>query len=167
MSGFSITIDDAQVQAALTALITRVTDLRPAMEDLGRALVNITEDAFQAQTSPFGTPWPALSPVTQERRAAQGHAGAMLQVTGGLAGSIHYAADATGVSVGAGKVYAAVHQFGQPKGASGRTSRGAPIPWGDIPPRPYLPVDSAGTLAPVAQTEILAILQGYLGRSLP
>jgi len=35
-------------------------------------------------------------------------------------------------------VYAAVHQFGAAQGAFGNTSRGSPIPWGDIPARPYL-----------------------------
>lgn len=169
MAAFTITINDAPVQAALTALLNRVTDLTPAMEDLGRALVNITEDAFQNEASPFGPAWPDLSDVTKKRRAAIGKwPGQKLQVTGGagLAGSISHDADATKVIVGAGKEYAAVQQFGQPKGASGRTRRGAPIPWGDIPPRPFLPIDRAGTLAPVAQTEILAILQAYLNRPL-
>ena len=30
------------------------------------------------------------------------------------------------------------HQFGAEKGAFGATSRGTPIPWGDIPARPFL-----------------------------
>jgi phage virion morphogenesis protein len=152
---FTITIDDAQVQAALTDLIRRVTNPGPALADIGRALGNLTEDAFQAE----GPGWPPLSPVTVARR---GRAHPILQDTGGLAASITHGADATSAWVGASKVYAAVHQFGQPKGASGRTRRGAPIPWGDIPARPFLPVDRAGTLAPAAQTEILAILTEYL-----
>jgi phage virion morphogenesis protein len=161
---FTITIDDAQVQAALTDLIRRVTNPGPALADIGRALGNLTEDAFQAEASPFGPAWPDLSDVTKKRRAAIGKwPGPMLQMTaGGLAASITHGADATSAWVGASKVYAAVHQFGQPKGASGRTRRGAPIPWGDIPARPFLPVDRAGTLAPAAQTEILAILTEYL-----
>lgn len=171
MSGFSITIDDRQVQAALTALISHVSDLTPALEDMGRALVNITEDAFQAEASPFGQAWDALSTSYVERPRDQGgrggDSGPILQRDGLLAASIHYETRPDQLIFGAGREYAAVHQFGQPQGASGRTSRGAPIPWGTIPARPYLPIDSAGTLAPVAQDELLRILTGYLRQSLP
>jgi phage gpG-like protein len=39
-------------------------------------------------------------------------------------------------------IYAAVQQFGAAKGAFGRTSRGAPIPWGNIPARPFLGISA-------------------------
>jgi len=45
--------------------------------------------------------------------------------------------------VGSVLEYAAVQQFGAKKGAFGRTRRGAPIPWGDIPPRPFLGLSDA------------------------
>jgi phage gpG-like protein len=35
-------------------------------------------------------------------------------------------------------VYAAAQQFGMKKGYAGRNSKGRPIPWGDIPARPFL-----------------------------
>jgi phage gpG-like protein len=91
----------------------------------------------------------------------------MLQVSaGGLAASITHGGDRHSAWVGASKVYAAVHQFGQKKGASGRTRRGAPIPWGDIPPRPYLPIDEAGALTPAARDEVLAIIADALRAAL-
>ena len=40
--------------------------------------------------------------------------------------------------VGYNLIYATTHQFGAEKGAFGTTSRGGPIPWGDIPARPFL-----------------------------
>jgi phage virion morphogenesis protein len=154
-SGFTVTLDDAQVQAALTRLTSRLANMTPIMEDVGRALGNLTEDAFQAE----GPGWPQLRPATVKRR---GSAHPILQASGGLAASITHGGDATSAWVGASKKYAAVQQFGQPKGASGRTRRGAPIPWGDIPPRPYLPMTPAGDLLPNAQTEVMAILVAAL-----
>jgi hypothetical protein len=57
-SGFTVTLDDAQVQAALTRLTSRLANMTPIMEDVGRALGNLTEDAFQAE----GPGWPQLRP---------------------------------------------------------------------------------------------------------
>ena len=37
---------------------------------------------------------------------------------------------------------AGTHQFGASKGAFGTTSRGSPIPWGDIPARPFFGLSS-------------------------
>ena len=149
----TITIDDAEVRAGLGQLVARLAHMTPVMEDIGRALGNLTEDAFQAQ----GPGWPALRPVTVKRR---GNAGPILQVSGGsgLAGSITHGGDATSAWVGASKVYAAAQQFGMPKGYAGKTKRGSPIPWGDLPPRPYLPIQDGG-LTPAAQQQILAILK--------
>jgi len=72
----TVTIDDAEVRAALGQLVAQLAHMTPVMEDLGRALGNLTEDAFQAQ----GPGWPALRPVTVKRR---GNAGPILQVSGG------------------------------------------------------------------------------------
>lgn len=148
---FSITVDDAQVQAAITRLIRHVSDLTPIMEDIGAGLGNLTEDAFQAE----GPGWPQLRPATVKKR---GSAHPILQVDGQLAASITHGGDRNSAWVGASKVYAAVHQFGQPKGASGTTRRGAPIPWGDIPPRPFLPMTASGELTPAAHDEVMDIL---------
>lgn len=149
---FTITVDDAQVQAALTNLIRHVSDLTPIMEDIGAGLGNLTEDAFQAE----GPGWPQLRPATVKKR---GSAHPILQQSaGGLAATITHGGDRNSAWVGASKVYAAVQQFGQKKGASGTTRRGAPIPWGDIPPRPFLPMTAAGELTPAAHDEVMDIL---------
>ena len=148
---FTVTVDDAQVQAALAKLSRHVSNLTPTMEDIGAKLGDLTEDAFQNE----GPGWPALKPATVKRR---GSAHPILQVSaGGLAASITHGGDRNSAWVGASKVYAAVHQFGQKKGASGTTRRGAPIPWGDIPPRPYLPYQD-GALTPAAHEEVMDIL---------
>ena len=148
---FTITLDDAQVQAGLARLMRHVTDLTPIMEDIGAALGNLTEDAFQAE----GPGWPQLKPSTVKKR---GNAHPILQVDGLLAASITHGGDRNSAWVGASKKYAAVQQFGQKKGASGTTRRGAPIPFGDVPARPYIPMTASGDLTPAAHDEVMDIL---------
>ncbi len=148
----TITIDDRQVQASLAQLIRHVSDLTPIMEDIGAALGNLTEDAFQVE----GPGWPQLKPSTVKLR---GSAHPILQRSaGGLAASITHGGDRNSAWVGASKIYAAVQQFGQKKGASGTTRRGAPIPWGDIPARPYIPMTASGDLTRAAHDEVMDIL---------
>ncbi len=55
-----------------------------------------------------------------------------------LSSHIHYQAGKSRVLVGTSLVYGAVQQLGAKKGSLGRTKRGGPVPWGDIPARPYL-----------------------------
>jgi hypothetical protein len=44
---FTITIDDAEVLVAQGQLATRLAHMTPVIEDIGRALGNLIEDAFQ------------------------------------------------------------------------------------------------------------------------
>ena len=147
--GFTVTIDDAEVRAGLARVLAQLGNMAPVMEDIGRALGNLTEDAFENS----GPGWAALSPVTVARR---GSAGPILVVSGGsgLVGSITHGGDATKAWVGASKAYAAAQQFGNPANRFYNTPRGAPAP---IPPRPYLPIQD-GDWTPEAKTKILDIL---------
>lgn len=149
-SGFTVTLDDAQVQAALTRLTSRLANMTPIMEDVGRALGNLTEDAFQAE----GPGWPQLRPATVKRR---GSAHPILQASGGLAASITHGATKDSAWVGTSKKYAAIHQFGG-------TGNMAPGPRA-IPPRPFLPLSPEGTLPEEVERDILAILTDYLSRA--
>lgn len=151
---FTVTIDDREVRAALDRLVARLAHMAPVMEDVGRALGHLTEEAFQAQ----GPGWAALRPATVKRR---GSAAPILQVDGLLAGSITHGGDQGKAWVGASRVYAAAQQFGMPKGYAGKTRRGAPIPWGNIPPRPYIPIKD-GDWTPPAKEKILDILSRAL-----
>ncbi len=73
-----------------------------------------------------------------------------------LGTGIHYRADANSVAVGSSLEQAAVMQFGAKKGEFGRTSRGASIPFGDIPARPYL------GLSDDDKSKVMEILQEHL-----
>lgn len=176
---FTITIDDREVQAGLSRLIRHMSDLTPVMEDIGAALGNLTEDAFQAE----GPGWPQLAPATVKKR---GSAHPILQVDGQLAASITHGGDRNSAWVGASKVYAAVQQFGgtiehkertatlyyrqnQRTGEVGnrfvrrsRSNFAQDVNIGAhstvIPPRPYLPMTASGELTPAAHDEVMDIL---------
>ncbi|MCY4427386.1 MAG: phage virion morphogenesis protein [Halieaceae bacterium] len=138
-----IELDNKRVLAAINRLIQASTDLTPAMRVIAGHLEAGVERAFATETAPDGKAWPALSEVTRERRAAKGKwPGKKLQVQTDLLGSITSDHSATEAVVGTNLVYATTHQFGANKGAFGITSRGAPIPWGDIPARPFLGISA-------------------------
>ena len=164
MTGVSVTVDSAEVDRALRAMAARLGDLRPAMELIGQAMVTEKDLGFRAETDPWGNSWAKLSEVTMGRR--RGTSAQILRDTGRLQDSVTYTADANSATVGTNAKYAVTHQFGASKGAYGRTKRGSPIPWGDIPRRAMLPLDKAGNIAmPQDQVQdILAILRGHLER---
>lgn len=170
MSGatVSITVDDAAVRAALAQLVKQLQSPRAALRDVGEALLRSTDEHFRQQRGPDGTPWPALSEVTLERRldARKGTRGKrgltkkgrtllanakILRDSGALQDTIRYqlTADGHGVAVGTNRVYGAMQQFGG-------TRAQWPHLWGDIPPRPFLGVSEAD------RAEIIAIFERHL-----
>lgn len=138
MAGITITLDDTEFSRWLTQTLGRITHLEDALKEVGEILVQSTQNRFGTKIAPGGAAWAPNSPVTV---AIKGHGSQLRGKSGALGDTIHYQLDGTkAVEVGSNMIYAAVQQFGQPKGASGRTRRGAPIPWGDIPPRPFVGV---------------------------
>ncbi len=116
----SIEVDDREVTEALRRLQRRLTDLRPALQDIGETLVHTTRRRFATGTGPDGRPWKPLSPVTVARK---GHDRPLIGETGHLR-QIRYRLDGRdAVEVGSGAEYAAVQQFGARKGA-GSSLRG-------------------------------------------
>lgn len=130
-----------------------LADPTPLMEDIGRALGNITEDAFQRERSPFGDSWERLT-ERYVRTKRKGNAHPILQRSGGLAGGITHGGDRRSAHVAAHKKYAAIHQFGGTPGM-------APGP-AAIPARSYLPVSAAGSLAPVVVEEVEDLIAEWL-----
>lgn len=150
---FSLTIDDAAIRRALRDLARKTDDLTPAMQDVGRALADIAEDAFQSETDPFGQPWEPLSQAHVDRPRSQGGRGGdpnpILQLTGRLAASLSHEGTRDSATVSLGTIYAARVTLGDEDAG--------------IPRRLVLPVDpDTEQLAPGAADEILDILRGYL-----
>ena len=156
-TSISITLDDAALVRQLGQLIGALTHPEPALRAIGEELQRTTQDRFDPgqKKSPDGTPWARNSPVTIARKGRDNP----LYQRGNLQNTIRYQLrGATGVEVGTNLVYGAAQQFGMVKGYAGRTRRGAPIPWGNIPARPYLGLSADD------ETEVVRILRDYLER---
>ena len=146
------------------------------MRAIGERLTETTKRRFETSTGPDGRRWAPNSRATYEALANRGKgnfrkkdgklgakgAGVVMSKkpligeSKALSTTIDYQADATSVTIGSPMEYAAVQQFGAVQGALGRTKRNGPIPWGNIPARPFLGV------SPTDRTDILEILQNHL-----
>ena len=113
----TVEINDAQVRQALDEVARALTDLTPAMQDIGEYLTETTKERFREGVSPEGTPW---APKSQATIAEAG-------------------------------------QFGARIGTDKRgRSYFMPIPWGDIPARPFLGLSAED------RTGVLEILEEYV-----
>lgn len=133
MTGISYkaTIDDADIRDKLERLLDRMENREGFFKNVGEHLLNSVRDNFENERGPDGAGWQRLSPVTIAKRLHD-HGDApltILRVSGGLIGSINYAADTNAVRVGTAEVYAAIQHFG---GKAGRNRKVT------IPARPYL-----------------------------
>lgn len=163
MTAFTITVEDAQVRAALQRLRARTDNLAPVLKAIGEDLVESTKQRFGSSTAPDGTPWAPNSQVTISRylglsrgnfkkdgslskkgEARQSSKKPLTGETGALAGQIHYQVTGNVLEVGSSMEYAAMQQFGGKKADF-------PNLWGDIPARPFLGL-SAGDIAGIEQT---------------
>ena len=158
-----ITLDAAEAQAALDRLAAAGHDLTRPMREIGEALLSSARERFRGEVAPDGTPWAPLTAATRRRKPR--NQDRILTRDGYLRGGLTYRAGRDSVEVGSPSIYAGTHQFGAPRGAYGTTRRGGPIPWGDIPARPFL-ADAAGALAPDDEAAIRDILRDHLTRAL-
>ncbi len=145
------------LQNALRHIEWAVGDLAPLMRGIAVELHSQTEENFTSQGRPR---WEGLSDATTERRSKNGNwPGQMLQVSAaGLAASITTRATDSTALVGSNKPYAAMMQFGGDQSDF-------PHLWGDIPARPYLPMDADGRLQPEAHEAILDLAMLHLHRA--
>ena len=128
------------------------------MQEIGKELLNSTREQFAEQEDPEGEPWAPLSPPTRTRKKR--NAGKVLTEPGFLRGNLAIRVGRDEVEIGSPSIYAGTHQFGAEAGALGATSRGSPIPWGDIPARPFL------GLSREDEDIVLRIITDYLADSL-
>ena len=131
-----------------TALLERVAvqDRTSLFETIGEYLLVSTRGRFRTSTGPDGTAWAAKQRSTiaaQEARGDTPSAKPLIGPSRRLGNEIHYRATAQGVEIGSVLEYAAVQQFGAGRGQFGQTRRGAGVPWGDIPARPFLGLSPA------------------------
>lgn len=162
-----ITINDASGLAnamqAMAALRRRGERTLPLMQVIAQDLENSTKLRFKDGRDPNGVPWAPITlaaKLSRARRLASKSGQTLrtmnvaklraflgpaqpLRDIGLLADSITSRATNDYAEVGTNVVYAKTHQFGARQGQYGRTKRGAPIPWGNVPARPFLGLSDA------------------------
>lgn len=159
MTGVKVELDLSGILPKLEELARRTEDLSPAMREIAEALLVSTKDRIAAGgPAPNGTPWAPKSEATKEayRRKGYGDRPKPLTLFGTLFQQIHQDSGPDSAEVGSSMIYAAVQQFGASRGAFGTTSRGSPIPWGNIPARPFLGVSKED------EQTIAEIMEEYL-----
>ncbi len=153
-----IEFNDQEVQNALNELIRRAQDQTELMRQVSVVFEEATAGAFASESDPStGTAWDPLSAVTLALRPERMGA-PILNATGsaGLVGSISTDHGKDFAEIGTNRVYAPTHQFGARQGEFGTSSRGGPIPWGNIPARPFLGI------SPSHEKDILVLASRYL-----
>ncbi len=150
-----VTIDSSQIGKVLDDLAERLGNLTTPLNDIAEYLHQSTDDRFRQKVAPDGSPWAPLSAVTLARKRGPG----ILREKGTLQDTLRKQVTRNEMAFGTDRPYGAVHQFGQKKGASG-SSKGRPIPWGDIPARPYLGLSADD------ESEVLLIIHDYLSEPL-
>lgn len=175
MASIEIRIDDRQVRDALSALVRRVGAPGPALKVIGETLAESTKRRFASSTAPDGSRWAPNRESTLEghlnrfkgsrtktgKRSAAGTKRAagkkpLIGESRQLSTTITYQVRGDTLYVGSPMEYAGTQQFGARQGQYGRSRRGGPIPWGDIPARPFLGISADD------RREILAVLRESL-----
>ena len=155
----TINLDASELERVLHNAANHLTHTAPLMEDISRQLVTETKLNFDFGGRPA---WAGLSPVTLARRAHGG--GAILQDSGILKKSINASHTDDTATIGTNLVYAPTHQFGAKMGQYGHTAK-SPIPWGNIPARPFIPIDKNGDISYDGFLAVREVVNGYLAGS--
>lgn len=155
---FTVEIDEEEARERLTEMVERMARPFGFYKNVGEYLTEVAIPRnFKTETAPDGTPWATLSPATLARYEAKGTRSVrILHASGHLQANIAARPSETEVLVGTAVIYAGTMQFGAAQGAFGRTSRNGPIPWGDIPARPFLGISAED------EEEIIAIAADWL-----
>ena len=125
-----------EVLAALKRMRRAGARPGPALASFAESWLNSTRERFKQQVSPSGTPWAALSDSYKKRKKR--NQDKILILRGSLMEQLHPRSNEKEAVVYSPLVYAPTHQYGAAAGEYGSTSTGRPIPFGDIPARPFL-----------------------------
>jgi phage virion morphogenesis protein len=157
---YTIELKSDATEAALARLQAALDDPFPLMQDLGELLTRSTKKRFAEGVSPDGVRWAPKSQTTLERSGIRTSNRVDIRPlfgpSGALNSTISPEPSRTEVLIGSALIYAAVQHFGAARGAFGRMSNGSPIPWGNIPARPFLGVSAED------EVDIAATVEDYL-----
>lgn len=143
----------------LNELKKRVIRPQSLFRAWGNYLERETVLAFRQETSPVrGEIWEPLKPQTikrKQRRRNPRSLNKILRDTGDLYRSLNMQLQSDGVLFGTSRrvgqySLGAIHQYGAPRR--------------NIPPRPFLPVDSQGRLYSATERQLIRIFEDFLAR---
>lgn len=149
----TITFDSKPVSDMLDELSKRMSNLQPAMNDIGMAIETRVSGRFETRTDPLGKAWEPWAESTRESYPADGR-GLLLERYGHMLNSLSSKPDSTSVRIGfgavastSGDVYAAYHEL------STQT----------MPRRGLLFSDpDAGTISPDDEQTVIDVIEGFL-----
>ena len=153
----NIELDDNAVRQAFNRLLAGGANVSPLLGEIGEHLQTTTKDRFGTQKAPDSTPWAPLSPATIATKKK--NKDKILIQDRYLRDNISYQLSGDTLLVGSSRIYASTHQFGAEKGSFGKTTRDAPIPFGDIPARPFL------GLSDDDRRDTLTIVSDYIAKT--
>jgi phage virion morphogenesis protein len=119
---------DQQILQAMEAMIARGRSLQPAMQDIGELMIESTRQRFTSKQGPDGSPWPNKNNLPD----------LLVGESKTLRRDFSYRARGDSLVMGTNVRYARTHQEGAARGAFRSSSSGMPLPWGDIPARPFM-----------------------------
>lgn len=158
-----VVITKDEITDALTRLSASLSDMTPAFQDIGEILIDSTKQRFPQGIAPDGSRWAPKSQTTLNKYGARTSnridVRPLFGPSGALSSQIFYNAGPEGVEWGSPMIYAATQHFGAAQGAFGRTRRNGPIPWGNIPARPFLGI------SPEDETNVTEALAEWLERA--
>jgi len=163
-----IQVESQQADRLLAKINERVDDIEPFLRALGEDSVERIKQRFDAGKGPDGAAWAPNSPVTlaryiqsrgtssaKKKRKAPAPAKKPLVATGEMSRGIHYQVNGGALVVASPAPQAFMLQFGGQK-------EEFPHLWGDIPARPFFPVQANGRLYPGEEEEVVEALRLYL-----
>lgn len=148
-----IKLDNQQVTAAIRQINETLGNPAPVYRDIGELLLVSTKRRFADKLAPDGSRWAANSAITQARKGGNDP---LIGESKRLGREIYYRVEGQQLIIGSPLEYAAVQHFGARKGQFGKSKRNGPLPWGRIPPRPFLGVSAKD------QADIFDIIKEHL-----
>jgi len=132
MARINVEIASGEAQQAISGMADVLANPRLVFEDIGEYVIESTKQRFNKGIAPSGVPWAPNRPTTLARKKGTrpliGNSGRLGREI------IKFVAD-NSVEIGSALEYAAVMHFGAKQGQFGTSTRGGPIPWGNIPAR--------------------------------
>lgn len=130
---FSLELKDDQILASIGRLQAGLEDMSEFTSEIAEFLAETSQQRIERSLgAPDGSAWLPKSPSTKTRDPRP------LIDSGEMVKNINHKHGPDFAEVFATGVQVRTMQFGASKGAFGQTASGRPLPWGDIPARPFI-----------------------------